>query len=224
MATFPGAVKAFTTKSDGAGNKVFASHVNDLQDEVTAIEDGLRNASAQLNLGASTLAALSVTAGSSFGGVVNMTARPTMPPPEMALVYRASTFAAGSSAVNTISTITFNAEAFVQNSSMHSTASNSERLVPQTTGVYQFTGQISLAGAPGAATYLRARIVDSTGDAFAINDVPGMAIAGVLQVSGEKRFDAIGSYAVLQLQNVSGGSTLSLSSGIGLTWFSMVKL
>lgn len=43
MASYPSAVKSFTTKSDGAGNTIFAAHVNDLQDEVAAIEGGLLN-------------------------------------------------------------------------------------------------------------------------------------------------------------------------------------
>lgn len=49
MASYPGAVKTFTSKSDGAGNRIFAAHINDLQDEVTAIEDGLLNGSAPIN-------------------------------------------------------------------------------------------------------------------------------------------------------------------------------
>ncbi len=43
MANYPGAVSSFSAKSDGAGNKIFASHVNGLQDEITAIEDALLN-------------------------------------------------------------------------------------------------------------------------------------------------------------------------------------
>lgn len=39
MAQFPSAVKTFTTKN--AGDTIQPSHLNDLQDEVSAIEDGL---------------------------------------------------------------------------------------------------------------------------------------------------------------------------------------
>lgn len=39
-ATFPGGVKNFTAKQDGV-DKIYASHVNDLQDEVMAIEQKL---------------------------------------------------------------------------------------------------------------------------------------------------------------------------------------
>lgn len=42
-ASYPSSVKSFTTKVDGAGNTISASHVNDLQAEVTAMEGGLIN-------------------------------------------------------------------------------------------------------------------------------------------------------------------------------------
>lgn len=42
MASYPSATKSFTTKVDGAGNTILAAYVNDLQDEVVAIENGLR--------------------------------------------------------------------------------------------------------------------------------------------------------------------------------------
>lgn len=40
-ASYPSAPKSFTTKTDGPSSTVFAAHVNDLQDEVVAIENGL---------------------------------------------------------------------------------------------------------------------------------------------------------------------------------------
>ena len=41
MASYPTSVKAFTTKVNGPGNTIDASHVNDLQSEVAAIETDL---------------------------------------------------------------------------------------------------------------------------------------------------------------------------------------
>jgi hypothetical protein len=66
MATFPGAVKTFTTKN--AGDVIQPADVNDLQDEVNAIEDGYLNGKAPLNSSNSTVRALSVTGGSTFAG------------------------------------------------------------------------------------------------------------------------------------------------------------
>ena len=40
---YPTSVISFTTKSDGAGNTISASHINDIQTEVTALEQGLIN-------------------------------------------------------------------------------------------------------------------------------------------------------------------------------------
>lgn len=40
-ASYPSSAKTFTTKSDGAGNTILAAHINDLQLEVTAIEQDL---------------------------------------------------------------------------------------------------------------------------------------------------------------------------------------
>lgn len=45
-ASYPTSAKIFTTKSDGAGNTILAAHVNDLQSEVTAIEQDLLAGSA----------------------------------------------------------------------------------------------------------------------------------------------------------------------------------
>lgn len=101
MATYPGAVKTFTSKSNG--DTIQATHVTDLQDEVTAIEDGLLNGTAPINssritapsaqfgnstissltvgtltltggvaLGNSTIANLSVSSHSTFGGSVQI--------------------------------------------------------------------------------------------------------------------------------------------------------
>ena len=88
MASFPTSV--FSPSARSNGQVIDASHVNDLQGEVTAIEDGFRNATAPLNssgstlaslsvtgnttlaalnAGASTLASLSVTGGSTFGAI-----------------------------------------------------------------------------------------------------------------------------------------------------------
>ncbi len=40
-ASYPASAKAFTTKADGPGNTILAAHINDLQNEVTAVETDL---------------------------------------------------------------------------------------------------------------------------------------------------------------------------------------
>lgn len=47
MASYPSAVKSFGTKN--AGDTIQPSHINELQDEVAALEDGLLNGTAPIN-------------------------------------------------------------------------------------------------------------------------------------------------------------------------------
>ena len=63
-ASYPTGVKTFTTRS--AGQTIQPSHINDLQDEVSAIEAGLLSGAAPLNSSNSTLANLSVLGGSTL--------------------------------------------------------------------------------------------------------------------------------------------------------------
>ena len=66
MPSFPGSVKSFASRS--AGQAIGSAHINDLQDEVTAIEDGLRNGTAPLNSSNSTLASLNITGAFTVNG------------------------------------------------------------------------------------------------------------------------------------------------------------
>ncbi len=211
MPSYPTSVKSFTTKN--SNDVANSAHVNDLQDEVTAIESGLRNGTAPINAAASTITSLSVTGGSTFA------VRPIEPPPDAALVYLESTGAVGSSA---LSTVVFTGEDYKTNSSVHSTGTNPERLTPQTTGVYGFAAQITFS-APSANSTLQLLIRDSSGTVLAARAMPGVVGAGNIQVVATKRFDVIGGYGSLTFNNAGGGSTISLSTGAGVSWFSMVK-
>lgn len=66
-ASYPTAVKSFTTKN--AGDTIQPAHINDLQDEVVALESGLINGDAPLQSSNSTLAALTVTGGSTLASL-----------------------------------------------------------------------------------------------------------------------------------------------------------
>lgn len=71
MASFPTSAKTFTTKS--AAQTIASAHMNDVQDEVNAIEVGYLQGSARLNSSHSTMVALSVSGGSTILG--DLTAR-----------------------------------------------------------------------------------------------------------------------------------------------------
>ena len=66
MASYPTSVKSFTSRN--SGDVIQPAHVNDLQDEVNAIEAGLINGTAPLNSSNSTVVHLSATAGLSVVG------------------------------------------------------------------------------------------------------------------------------------------------------------
>jgi len=220
---FPNSVAAFATKNPG--DKVQASHVNDLQSEVTAIENGLING--PITLPASSIAGtLSVSGNSTFGGnlQVNGTStfvtRPVMGPPDHAKVYLQSSAAVASSVQ---STLTFLSQDILTNSSMHSTAANADRITPQSTGLYMISAQVESAGTPGAASAVNLRLVDSSGAILGIASANHSAGVLDLQAVGFKRFDALGGYVQCRWVNASG-STYSLSSGASQTWFALTKL
>ena len=141
MATYPTAVKTFTTKNDGAGNIIQASHINDLQDEITAIEDGLLNGTAPVNssritasasqITNSTVTNLSVTTASTIAELFVTKAPPS-----------ARVFSTVSQALQSGSLVelTFESQQFVSTSAMHSTGTNPARLIPPSSGVYLVTG------------------------------------------------------------------------------------
>jgi len=66
-ASYPTTVKTFTTKN--AGDIVTPAFVNDLQDEVHAVSSALLGGAARLNVGASTLTALSVPGASTLASL-----------------------------------------------------------------------------------------------------------------------------------------------------------
>ena len=65
-ASFPGSVKVFQTRSNG--QVIDAAHVNDVQDEINAIEDGYLNSRAPLNTSNASVNNLQVNGNSTFVG------------------------------------------------------------------------------------------------------------------------------------------------------------
>lgn len=66
MPSFPTSVKSFVSRS--AGDVIQPAHVNDVQDEIAAVEDGYLNGTARLNSSNSTVVHLSATAGMNVVG------------------------------------------------------------------------------------------------------------------------------------------------------------
>lgn len=145
-ASYPGAVKTFAARS--GGQTIDASHINDLQDEVSAIEAGLLNGTAPVNSSritapalsvsaGSTLTTLSVFGGSTFAGQITATAQP-----------RASAYASAAQSVNndTETALTLDTEDF-DVGGLHSTSVNSNRMTIASggDGLYAVTGQATFA-------------------------------------------------------------------------------
>lgn len=224
-ASYPTSVKVFTGRSNG--QVIDASHVNDLQDEVNAIEDGIINGTAHLQSSNSTLTNLNVTGGSTLVNLQvtnsSFSVRPVTVPPNMAYVFRDAVQDFASSANSTILWI---AENYVQNSSMHSTGTNPERLTPQSTGFYAFNAEVGLSS-PSTSVMITLFLMDSSNAAIAGGTQFNSSVSGggalTMQIAGFKRYDALGGFATLRV-NAVHTSTLSASSGVGTTWGTMVKL
>lgn len=193
----------FSPASRSNGQTIDASHVNDVQAELTAIENAL--------LG-------TITHSLNVSGASTFTIRPVTPPPQAALVFLESTGAMGSSAE---STLAFTGQAFLTNSSMHSTTTNPSRLTPQSTGIYRITAQAQLSS--NASTGSRALVLDDSTGNIAITRFMDGAHSHVMQVTGYKRFDVLGGYITCRV-SVTAPSTLSIATGVAATWLAMEKL
>lgn len=236
MPSWPGSIFAPTVKS--AGQTIQAAHVNDLQDEVVAVETGYSTGTAPLhssnstvvtltvvgaaNLtrldisGGSTLSQLSVNAGSTF------MVRPVTPPPHLARVSGSTTELASNSTV----AATWPTQDILTNSSIHSTSANAERLVPQSTGVWAMHVSLALNGGFTAGSTMRflGRIEDSSGarlDEIVVGP-PGDGVVS-LKLFAAKRFDVLGGHLQVMTAQRSG-STNSLFSAAGFNTCHFYKL
>lgn len=227
MAQFPTSAKTFTARSNGQA--IDASHVGDLQDEVAAIEDGLLNGTARLNSSNSTVTNLSVLGGSTVAGALSVSGasslaslhvtgastfvvRPSMPSPSDVVILTGSTsqFANGASGG-----VSWPTETTLLNSSMHSTGSNPDRVVPQSSGTYAIDVAVSLAGAfadPSTGT-MDLIIKDSSGGTVWFTRVTGTAggRAPSIWATAKRRFDSIAAAPYLRVAFIQrGNSTNSL--------------
>jgi hypothetical protein len=227
MATFPTTNKTFTTKSNG--NTIDASHINDMQDEIAAIEDGYLNGTARLNAGASTVTSLSVSGNSTMAGnltvsgnlTVTGTASLSLAPPSVRVSKATDTqITAGS-----LTILSWPTDKWISVASMHSTGTNPERLIPPTTGTYLITASISYAGnaAAGACgAFLR---VD--GSTYIASQVQAFSTVGseinIATVSAPYRFGSTTQYVEAAAFRTGANSTV-IASGDLYPWFSMTRL
>lgn len=202
----------FSPAARSNGQSIDASHVNDLQTEVAALETALLGTiTHSLNVsGASTLATLQAAA-STF------TVRPVMPPPDVIRVQ--STIVDLTN--NTTLAVNWTRQVIALNSSIHSTAVNPEQLTPQSTGVYAVSANLQLSAAFSASSgNLRLRVLDSSGSEIAGSVAYGAGgVAAQVSALGLKQFDSVsGSTQWVRVEVlVRDGSTHSLSTVCSLS-------
>lgn len=213
-ASYPGAVKSFATRSNGQA--MDASHVNDLQDEVTAIEDGIVNGTAPINSSRITATSLSLTGNSTVGG--NLTVTGTLTATLTAPAVRVSHSALQQVAAATWTGLNWDTEAY-DSTGMHSTSANSSRLTfAGSTGIYHVGATVqwsSLASGPER----RLRIMFNDSSVVTRTDIgsPGGGLATAMQLSAAVRVGATTDYVTLQVfQDTSTGSIQAESTGVAL--------
>lgn len=196
-ASFPSSTKSFSTKVDGPGNTIFASHINEAQDEIVAIENYLR------------------TGAVAFGSTVTAASQPR------ALVYHNATqsIATGSS----LTALSFNSETY-DVGAMHDTVANNSRLTVPAGGDGLY---LVVAGAFFAsnATGVRSIAIRKGGTTVVggANCVGTSAVDSVLQTSALVALVA-GDYVEACVNQTSGGN-LNVGDTTGTYhWFAIAKL
>jgi hypothetical protein len=197
MPSFPDSVFAPANRANG--QTIDASHMNGVQDEIVAIESGVINGTARLNS-----SNLNVTGTSTFAS------RPVMPPPAAVRVGLTSTLVVtGSSALN------WTKQDYAINSSLHSTATNSSRLTPDSTGVWQISANViwRIDGVASTGTNIVTQLLDSSGTEIGLaRVVTGMTATEHGQyISATKRVDVTGTWFSVTVSQ-AGGSSASIST------------
>lgn len=237
MAQYPSAVKTFTAKS--SGDTIQPAHINDLQDEVTALEDGLLNGTAPINssritapsaqFGNCTISSLSVTSfnfptnstltnvnvtgGSTFAGL-NVTGFSSLSDVRIASnppAARVYQSALTNIGSGSTTRLTFNSQEFVSTTGMHSTTTNPSRVTLVSSGVWMIAGSVSWSVGSTAGDRL-CRLVLNGASVLAANRVSAVTVADVTEqsVSAIVRAASSGSYVELEVYQNSG-STCSLA-------------
>lgn len=207
MANFPTSVTTFANRS--AGQAIASAHINSVQDEINAIEDGYLNGTARLNSSNSTVTNLSVAGGSTFVGsaVFSSLVRATAQP--RSLVYSSVAQALPDGVYTDIA---FESEEY-NVGGLHSTAANPSRLtIPSgSSGLYIVGARIHMSTGSGPAQ-IACRLVKNSTTEIATQDVIKGSTVGSYTIGpmAPVVLDA-GDYVEVSINSV--GSTGSLVAG-----------
>lgn len=219
-ASYPTAVKTFTTKN--AGDTIQPGHLNDLQDEVAAIEGGLLNGTAPLNSSNSTVANLSVAGNSTIAGTltVNKIVSTSITASGVTTYVRAG---AGANPIEygTASTGTLLAFADRQVDLSSEYDSTTYTFTPKSSGYYLIHASIFCVTAGALNNYLQLYVNDTL-TAFA-GAVYGAGQLGATPVIATVLNLSSGAAGSVQFR-AYGGSTGRASSGSIYSWFDITRL
>lgn len=225
MASYPAAVWAPTTKNPG--DKIASAHIDDIQNEIIAIEDGLLNSKAPLNSSNATVNTLSVAAGSTFVGSAVFSSNVTLstgtltiaPGKRFACVLSHSAIQNVNSAAAT--GLNFDTE-ISNNGALHSTVSNSSRILFPVLGTYLIGANVTWSAGSTAGSYrsLQVKLNDLTNLPPAQQAPnPSAAQPSAQCVVTLYQPASTTEYATIIVQQDSG-STMSISTGaVGIRAF-----
>ncbi|MGE0445579.1 MAG: hypothetical protein AB7P99_10145 [Vicinamibacterales bacterium] len=230
MADFPGSIFAPTTKNPG--DTIQPSHINALQDEVVAIETGYRQATAPLNSSGSTVTSLSVVGGSTlagtltvggatvlssgltvaeaatFNGSVTFNGPIALPSPPRVKVSNAATTTIGAS--GTWVGMSWDTEVY-DSTGLHSTATNSSRVLLTSSGLWAFGANIAAAGNVFLNAEARVMLNDASALANNISNAATSALFPV-NVTGVHYASDTTDYITVQVQSQSNSGSLQGNS------------
>lgn len=227
-ASYPTAVKSFTVRS--AGDTIQPAHLNDLQDEVAAIEAGLLNGTAPLtssnavvaNLsvaGGSTLASLQVAGNSTIAGTLTVNKIISTSLGGGGLVSKVWAYSVNPVQIST-SIAALPLEAEIEDL-LGEYDSTTYTFTPQSSGTYLVNGQLYIANNVGylqAGLYINSSLVmEDLHSGGAGNSITTAQVNGVFRVSA-------GAAGAMQFRGRYTGSTSRGDSGVSRNFLQITKL
>jgi hypothetical protein len=226
-ASYPTAVKSFTVKS--AGDTIQPTHINDLQDEVAAIEDGILNGTAPLTSSNARVANLSVAGGSTLA---NLQAGNSTIAGTLTVTTIISTSLGGGGLVSKVWAYSVNPVQISTSLAALALETELEDLLgeydsttftftPQSSGTYLVNGQMYIPNNVGyvqASLYINSSLVmEDLHSGGAGNSITTAQVNGVFRVSS-------GAAGAMQFRGRYTGSTTRGDSGVARNFLQITKL
>src|SRR5574343_672390 len=227
-ASYPTSAKTFTTKN--AGDTIQPGHLNDLQDEVAAIEAGLLNGTAPLNSSNSTIAnlvvtgALQVSGNSTIAGTltVNKIVSTSITGAGVTTYVKAYATATQQSPDTSFLTATLNTEIADLLGEWDSTTYT---FTPQSSGYYLITGRITIGASSGGGGIRAGLFVNSSAAMQHDYNIGGGAgVSQTYPLNACVNLSSGTAGAVTVRWCSAGSSGVIMSTGVQYTSIEIIKL